>query len=178
MIAQLIKYAAANNMNRGFTLIEFIIYIAIVGGILIVTFNFGGEIIYGNVKSQAMREVQQNSRLAIEKITEAILEASDINNPVSGNSDATLSLVMQDLHLSPTIFEITDGKLMVTQRKNGPHELTNNRVKVTKLQFTNISYANTPGTIRVQMTIEHVNPNNLSQYEASLETEDTISLRK
>lgn len=165
-------------MNRGFTLIEFIIYTTIVAGILIVAFNFGWEIAYGNIKSQAMREVQQNSRLAIEKITEAILDASDINSPLPGNSGSTLSLVMQDSSLNPTVFEVVGGKLMITQRKNGPYELTNARVQVTNLQFTNVSYADTAGTIKIQMTIEHINPNNLKQYEVSLGTESTISLRK
>ena len=165
-------------MNRGFTLIELIIYITIVAGVLIVAFNFGWEIIYGNIKSQAMREVQQNSRLATEKITEAILGASGINNLTPGNSDIILSLAMQDSSLNPTLFEVVGGKLMITQKRSGPYELTNDRVRVTNLQFTNVSYVDTPGTIKIQMTIEHVNPNNLKQYEVSFETENTISLRK
>jgi len=146
--------------------------------ILVTIFNFGWEIIYGDAKSQAMREVQQNSRLAIEKITENILVASDINNPSPGNTSNSLSLSMQDLSLDPTIFEVVDNKLRVTQGESGPRELTNNRVKITNLQFTNLSYTDTPGTVRVQIAIEHVNPNNLNQYEASLDTKDTISLRK
>lgn len=174
----LINFVVANNMNRGFTLIELIIYIGIVAGILLVAFNFGWEIIYGNVKSQAIREVQQNTRFVIEKITESVLATSNINSPAPGNSSNFLSLAMQDLSLDPTIFEVADEKLMVTQEVNGPYELTNDRVRVTNLQFTNVSYAGTPGTVRIRMTIEHVNPNNISQYEASLETEDTISLRK
>ena len=166
------------NSLTGFTLIELLIYMGIVAVILVVIFNFGWEIIYGDVKSRAMREVQQNSRFAMEKISESILAASDINNPASGSTSNSLSLSMQDLNLDPTIFEIVDSKLKITQGVNGPYELTNNRVKVTNLQFTNFSYTDTPGTIRVQITIEHVNPNNLNQYEASLDTKDTISLRK
>lgn len=167
-----------NKMNRGFTLIELIIYIGIVAVVLLVAFNFGFEIIYGNIKSQAFREVQQNSRLAMEKISRSILDADEINNPTPGNSSSSLSLVMQDLSLSPTVIEVVNEKLRITQGASGPYELTNDRVKVTSLQFTNVSYTGTPGTIRVQMTIKHVNPNNLNQYEASLTTEDTISLRK
>ena len=165
-------------MSKGFTLIELVIYIGIVAVILIVLFNFGWEIIYLNVKSQAWREVQQNSRLAMEKITESILGASTVNSPLPGNSTNLLSLAMQDLNLDPTIFEIKADKLTITQGGTGPYQLTNNRVKVINLQFTNLSYQDAPGTIKVQLTIEHVNPNNLNQYEASLDTEDTISLRK
>ena len=167
-----------NAIMKGFTLIELIIYIGIVTAILLVAFNFGWEIIYGNVKSQAIREVQQNTRFAIEKMSESILNASSTDSPTPGNSANFLSLKMQDPNLDPTLFEVVDGKLKITQGGNGPYELTNDRVIVTNLQFSNLSYENTPGTIRVQITIEHVNPNNLSQYEVSLDTEDTISLRK
>ena len=163
---------------RGFTLIEFIIYIGIVAVILVVALNFGWEIIYGNTKSQAIREVQQNSRLAMAKITESILAASEIDTPLPGDSVSELELKMQNAGLDPTVFEVDDNVLTIKQGANGPYQLTNNRVRVTSLQFTNVSYEAAPGTIRVEMIIEHINPNNLSQYEASLSTTKTISLRK
>jgi len=175
-ITKILKIKSQN--QRAFTLIELIIYIAIVMGVLLIAFNFSWEIIYGNVKSQAIREVQQNSRLAIEKIARAVLNASLVNNPAIGNSSNLLSLTMQDVGLDPTLFEVIVDKLSITQAGGGPYELTNDRVQVTNLQFTNVSYLGTPGAIKVQMTIKHVNPNNLSQYEVFLDTEKTISLRK
>jgi len=163
---------------KGFTIIELIIYIGIVAGILLVLFNFGWEIVYGDIKSQTIREVQQNSRFAMEKIIESVLSASGINSPLEGNSDDFLSLEMQDLTLSPTVFEVFDGRLIITQAGNSPYQLTNNRVRVTSLQFSNLSYEDTPGTIRVEMTIEHFNPGDINQYEAFLSTKNTVSLRK
>ena len=163
---------------KGFTIIELIIYIGIVAGVLLVLFNFGWEIVYGDIKSQTIREVQQNSRFAMEKIIESILSASGINSPLEGNPDDFLSLEMQDLNLSPTVFEVSEGRLIITQAGNSPYQLTNNRVRVTNFQFSNFSYGDTPGTIRVEMTIEHFNPGGLNQYEASLSTENTVSLRK
>lgn len=166
-------------MNRGFTLIELIIYITLVAGVLTAAVNFGWDIIYGNIKSHTIREVQQNTRFALEKITENILGASGINDPRRrGDSSNSLSLDMQDLDLDPTIFEIVNDQLVIYQGVNGPYALTNDRVKVTNLQFTDLSYPQAPGTIGVQLTIEHVNPNNLKQYETSLDTRDTASLRR
>lgn len=166
------------NRNQGFALIDFIIYIVITALVLIAIFNFVWEIIYGNIKAQAIREVQQNSRLAMEKITEAILDASAINSPAMGGISDSLSLSMQDLGLDPALFQIINNKLIITRGANGPLELTNNRVKVSNLQFSNLSYAGKPGTVRIQMIIEHTNSGNLRQYEALLKTESTVSLRK
>lgn len=163
---------------RSFTLIELIIYIGIVSAILLVAVNFGWQVVYGNVKSQAIREVQQNSRLAMEKIANSVLAASDIDTPALGNSHTELELIMQEAGISPTIFEVDDNTLTMKQGTGIPHQLTSDRVEVTSLQFTNVSYAGTPGAIKVQLTIEHVNPNNLNQYEVSLDTEETISLRQ
>ncbi|MFQ6083749.1 MAG: hypothetical protein ACE5WD_10355 [Candidatus Aminicenantia bacterium] len=167
-----------NKASNGFTLIELIIYIGIVAGVLLVVLNFGWEIIYGDVKSQTIREVQQNMRFSMEKINESILGAKTISSPPFGSSSDSLSLTMQDLNLDPTIFEVINNKLTITQGGDGPYELTNDRVRVDNLNFTNVSYEGAPGAIRVQITLEHVNPNNLKQYEASLEAETTISLRR
>ena len=163
-------------MNRGFTLIELIIYIAIVAVVLLVAFNFVWEIIYGNVKSQAIREVQQNARFCIEKITKTIEEALVINSPTPGDSANLLSLEMPYSSLNPTIFHVFDNKLRITQGVRGTYELTNDRVIVRSLQFTNLSYLDTPGTARVEMVIDHVNPNNRSEYAVSFEIKSTASL--
>ena len=163
---------------KGFTIIELIIYIVIVAGVLLALFNFGWEIIYGDIKSQTIREVQQNSRFAMGKITESILSATGINSLLEGSSASSLSLEMEDLSLNPTIFEVFDGKLTINQGSNPSYQLTNDRVRVTNLQFSNLSYRNTHGTIKVEMVIEYFNLGNQSQYEASLFTENTISLRQ
>lgn len=163
---------------KGFTLIELIIYITIVSGVLIVFLNFGWEVINGNIKSQSMREVQQNSRFAMQKITENIFSAKGVNFPLYGELNNYLSLEMEDPDLNPTLFELNGDKLIITQGINGPYSLTNDRVKVASLEFINLSYLDTPGTIKIKISIKHINENNLNQYEAFLSTEDTISLRR
>ena len=163
-------------MNKSFTLIELIIYIGIVAAILLVAVNFGWEIIYGNVKSQAVREVQENARFVMEKITRTIEKASAINSPTPGNSASSLSLEMADSDENPTVFELSDNKLQVTYGGSGVYELTNNRVRISNLQFTNLSYEDTPGTVKIEMTISHFNPGNLNQYEASSTLKSSASL--
>lgn len=100
-----------NDMSRGFTLIEFIIYIAIVAAILAIAVSFSWEIIYGNIKSQALREVQQNGRFAMEKITKALRSDSE-----------------------PNIFSVSDG---ILYQNNIP--ITTDQVKVTNLEITPIA---------------------------------------
>lgn len=82
---------------------------AIVAVILTFAFDYTWSIIYGGVKTASYREVQQNARLAMEKITRAIRDGQD----------------------PTTVFTVTSNVLY----ENGT-ALTTDQVKVTNLQFT------------------------------------------
>jgi len=165
-----------NMKNLGFTLIEFLIYIAILAVILIFTTGFLWDIILGNIKETSWQEVQQNSRFALTKISQEIKKATGVNSPLPGNSGSSLSLVMADPDLNPTVFDIVDGKLRITKGINGPYEITSGQVIVTNLNFINLSYEDTPGTIQIEMTIERVNPSNRIEYLASVDLKLSVSL--
>jgi len=162
--------------NQGFTLIEFLIYVGIVATILIVTSGFLWNIIFGNIKETSYQEVQQNARFTITKISQEIKKAIGINSPPAAGSANSLSLAMADVSLNPTIFDVVDGKLRITQGTKGPYELTSDQVIVSNLLFTNLSYENTPGTVRIEMTIDQANPGNRVEYQASINLNSTFSL--
>lgn len=162
--------------NLGFTLIEFLIYVAVVALVLIFITGFLWDIILGNVKETSWQEVQQNSRFALTKISQETKKATGVNSPLPGNSANSLSLIMADPNLDPTVFDIADGKLRITQGTSGPYEITSDQVIVTNLSFTNLSYQDTPGTIQIEMTTEHINPANRIEYFASIDLKLTVSL--
>ncbi len=166
-----------NMKNLGFTLIEFLIYIAVLAVVLIFTTGFLWDIVLGNVKEASWQEVQQNFRFALTKISQEIKKATGVNSPSSpGDSANSLYLIMADPNLSPTVFDISDGKLIITKGTSGPYELTSDQVTVTNLNFTNISYPGTPGIIQIEMTIEHINPGNRIEYLASIDLKLSVSL--
>jgi Tfp pilus assembly protein PilW len=162
--------------NKSFTLIELLIYIAIISLVLVSITGFFWNIVLGNIKENAYQEVQQNSRFALTKITQQIKKAIGINNPLPGTSASSLSLIMQDSNLNPTIFDVSEGKLRIIQGASAPIELTTDQIRVSNLQFTNLSYLNTPGTLRVEMTLENLNPSGKTEYQASLDLKTSVSL--
>jgi len=165
-------------MKKGFTLIELLLYVAIISLVLVSVTGFFWNITSGNIKEQSYQEVQQNGRFAMTKITQEIKKATGINNPIPGSSANSLSLIMSEPNLNPTIFDVSGGKLRITQGVSAPIELTTDQVVVSNLQFTNLSYLNTPGTIRVEMTLENLNPSGKSEYQASIDLKTTVSLLK
>ena len=144
--------------NRSFTLIELLIYIAIISLVLVSVTGFFWNIVSGNIKENSYQEVQQNGRFVITKITQEIKKAIGINSPVQGSSDNSLSLIMSEPNLNPTIFDVSGGKLRITQGASAPIELTTDQIRVSNLQFTNLSYLNSPGTLRVEIALENLNP--------------------
>lgn len=164
------------DMVSGFTLIELLIYITILGFILASMTGFFWNNISGNIKEQSYQEVQQNGRFALIKIGQEIKKAVGINSPLPGSSSNSLSLIMSDSQQNPTIFSLNGEKLVISQGTSGLIELTSDQVRITNLQFINLSYFDTPGTVRVEMTIENLNPGDKSEYQASLDLKTTISL--
>lgn len=162
--------------GEGFTLIEFLIYIAVLAVVLIFITGFLWDIILGNVKETSWQEVQYNSRFALTKISQEIKKATGVNSPLPGNSADSLSLIMADPNLNPTIFDITGGKLRITPGTSGPYEITSDQIIVTNLRFTNLSYPDTPGTIQIEITTEYINPANRIEYSASIDLKLSVSL--
>lgn len=131
---------------KGFTLIELIIYIAIVAVMLVLASGFAWNIIHGDVKAMVHREVQQNARFAMEKMTRAIRDGQD-----------------------PTaVFTITDGIL-----EQSGTALTTEQVRVTNLEFTPVDTS-----YKINISVEYYNPDNRSEYEASVDMETTALPRQ
>jgi len=150
--------------DTGFTFLEFLIYITIVGVILTVTGNLCLNVFFAKAKLTAIEMVNQDARFATEKVSERIRSAEAINNPALGESSTTLSLQMADLAKNPTVFDLSDGTIRIKEGSGAVVDLTTSEVILTTLQFSNISYPNTPGTLRVQMTIKSINPENRLEY--------------
>lgn len=158
-------------------LIEIIIYITILAIVLVMMIGFSWDIFQGNSKTSSYREVQQNAYFAMDAITRKIQAASGINNPTPGNSSNSLSLKMSDINLDPTIFDLVDNNLRITWGSDGPYQLNSGQAKITNLNFTNLSASGKPATIKIEMAISHLNPENRNEYQAILNLKSAASLR-
>ena len=166
--------------KKGFTLIEILIYTAMVAIFLVTAVNFSLDVIEGKAKARSMREVQQNSRFAIEKMTQEIRRAEDINlaESVFDTHPGVLSLVMPEADKNPTIFDFSlDGALRMTQGTNTPKVLTTNQVETTNLVFTNLSPLAWSKNIKINLTVQYKNPER-KEFEATSIIETAVSLRK
>jgi len=166
------------NKNQGFTFIEILIYLAIVSVFLVTAVHFTLDIIFSKAKSQSMREVQQNSRFVISRITQEIKAASDINleQSVFDSHPGVLSLQMAEAEKNPTVFDTSDGILRITQVTSSPDNLTTNQVEIANLIFTNLGPVAGRKNIGINLTIQFKNPER-KEFNASSTVKTAITLR-
>lgn len=75
----------------GFTLIELLIYIGLVSITVTVLMSFFTDVTANAARAKVVREVQQNSRLVSERITQAVWTASTLNVVSPTQLDLTYS---------------------------------------------------------------------------------------
>ena len=166
-------------MQKGFTLIELIIYVAIVGLVAGAFVSFSIAVTNSNTKTYVAQEVQANSRIALDLITQKIQAATGVNlvDSTFGSDPGVLSLSFASDDLDPTIIQLSedDGILQVVEGVSSPVNITSDEVKVTNLQFTNLTGTSDKENIKIDLTVEYDASEDVEfKYAQTLETSATV----
>jgi len=168
-------------MKKGFTLIETLIYVGIIG--LVITSFIGFAVSISSTKSKVYvtQEVQANARMALNLITQKILSANGVNIGAStfDTDPGVLSLSMADGDKNPTIISLSqnNGVLQITEGTADPVNITSNKVLITNLVFTNLTSTSDKENIKIELTAEYITTNDVVyQYSQNLQT--AVSLRQ
>jgi len=119
---------SAQGEQKGFTLVEMVIYI---GAAMIVLGSINGLIfllISSRAKSWAVAEVEQQGAFAMNNITQAIRNAKSINLPGQATSGSTLNLNVIEVGDDPTIFNLASGKIQIKEGLATTIDLTSDQV--------------------------------------------------
>lgn len=164
---------------RGFTLIEILLYVASAGVTLLVTANALLMVLDARAKHQAIAEVNDTGALVLERVLQTIRNAEDVTAPAAGTSASSLTLDVADAAADPTAFDLSGGAIRSAEGVSSPVPLSNAlRVTASGLTFTNLSAADTPGSVRVQFTLDAVNPSGRNAFSFSRTFYGSASLRQ
>ncbi len=168
-------------MKKGFTLIEVLIYITIIGVVVSGFIVFALSINSSRSKTYVAQEVQANARTALDLISQKIRAATGVN-VASSTFDVDpglLSLAMASSTQNPTIVDLNqdDGVLQITASTSNPVAITSDEVKVTNLVFTNLTPSGERGNIRIEITVEYAGDGS-KEYEYSQSLQTAVSLRQ
>jgi Tfp pilus assembly protein PilW len=151
--------------QSGYTLMELLMYVSVVGGLLVAVMVFFGIVADARIKSQSTALVNEQASTAMETITSTIHNATSITSPTAGASNSSLTLVVPTGALSPTIFNLSGTILQIKEGAAAAVPLTSSDVQVTSLTFKNLTRAGTSGLVQVIITMKRTNPDNRSEYD-------------
>lgn len=149
----------------GFTLIELLLYLAVAAVILLSASVFLSLILQSRIKNQIVAEVDQQGLEAMHIITKTVRNSNSVITPIVGGAGPSLTLTVPVSAKSPTVFDSSGGALRIIEGANGAVALTNNRVIINNLSFTNLSGTSSKDIIRVQFILTHINSGNRNEYD-------------
>lgn len=149
----------------GFTLIELLLYVGIASIIVATISGFLAILIESRAKSQAVAEVEQQGMSVMQIMTQAVRNATTINYPRAGEVSDHLSLDAEFPSYSSAVFRLEDGQLVLVNGSDPVKVLTNERVSVIDISFTNLGSADALDTVRIGLTINYRNPSGRQEYD-------------
>lgn len=165
------------NNQAGFTLLELLLYVAIVGTLLTSIVAFFGLALDSRVKNQTIAEVDTQGKHLMDTITQAVRNAQSVNSPGVAGNEALLDLETNSAAENPTVFELSGDSLVMREGANAPINLSGRNVVVSNLSFKNLSRPATRSTIQISFSIARVNPSGQNQYDYQQTFISSASLR-
>lgn len=169
---------------------ELIVYIGIASMVLVIALSTSINLFLSDANIQTKQEVYSNARIVTHEFQLQILKADDVilGSSVFLTSPGTLTLdfpgigtdVIFDTYTKNVMVvgqSVTIRKLRVKEGSGNYVDLTTDQVTVTNLVFSNRTRSGENKNIKIQLTLEKVNPDGNPTYDASISLETAFSLR-
>ena len=165
--------------ERGATILEFLIYIAVIAVVLTTATLFESELLKSQAKSVAIAEAVRNARFALSRMEIEVREASDVNTGSStfGTNAGTLSLATVAGGTNPTIFTLTNGALTIQQGAGAAIALTNTKVTVSEFRVDNVGTSGKTKALRLHLKVIAQNTGGLVEQTADTTVESTVRIQ-
>lgn len=157
-------------MNKGMTLIEIIIYVAILGLVATSFMTMSLNMISLNNKSVAQQELSANLRLISEKLAYEIKNAKS----VSAVTSSSLTLNSRDSARNQTKFDLNTGDIRMGFGVGGscpassPCPLNSNLVNISNFTITNLSSGDSSSeNISFSITGNYINNSGRAEFDAT-----------
>lgn len=140
---------------KGLTLTEVVLYtglVAVIIPLVVIMIYFSSN---SRVQGEQINSIVQEGSRILNIISQAVHSASKINSPFFQSSSSSLSLEMADDLKNPTIFYVDNGVLYIKEGVKSPMALSNNRLTVANILFSNVSQGGTTGAVRIELTLSN-----------------------
>jgi type II secretory pathway pseudopilin PulG len=141
-------------MQKGFSLLEFVIYCAIAISLAGFLVSAAMHAIREKDRLDELGAIERSARLTEKILTEKIRSASTLDNPLSSTTSTILTLSYAT-GTTPVIFSLNDGYIEIAEGAGTPQRITDTDNVVTKLEFYGTSSTSTKGFVRTTFTLKN-----------------------
>lgn len=163
-------------IHLGFTLVEVLLYIAIMSSILLAVSGFVATMLGANAKNNIIADVEQQANQVLSLIEEVGQGASAVTTPSIGTSGSILTFTTPVS--SPSVFTQTANVITISEGGGAAIALTNSRVSASGFSVSNLSAAGTSGTVRVQFTLSYINNSGRNEYSYTKNYVTSVTIRR
>lgn len=167
-------------MKRGFTLIEVVVYTAVLFVVMTVIISFLLWAMQARNKSGAMREVLDNTQRIMSVISYEIKGAKSIYTPTTASTQLSLETLKYPPAGEETSyidFYLASSTIFLKKESQNPIALNSDRVEIKGLNFDIIFATDTTPSVRISLELMYKNPNNRADLAASMSETSTVSMR-
>ncbi len=151
--------------NKGFTMIELLLYIAVSTIILLTVVIFLFTLLQVRIKNMVINEVEENGHYIMHIITQEIRNSESIISPPIATSSSSLTLNVSDLLKNPIVISLSNNSITMQYGSLPAVNLNTNNVIVQNLTFVNASKPGTDGIVRISFTLKYNNKIGRSEFE-------------
>ena len=149
-----LDFMFGRNRNKGFTLIEFLIYMGLFSILLVVTFQMFSSIFSVQLESESTSSVDSDGKYIMQRFTYDMNRASSITTPATqGTSSATLTLVVNSQNLT---YSLNGNNLQLQNTTAG----TTDQLNSTDTTVSNLSFIRLDGggkdVVQMNFTLKSV----------------------
>jgi len=160
---------------KGVSLVETLIYVAILSLIVAGLFSFSLTIAANRNKVYAAQEVQSNIRSIVTAINADMRSADAVIAPTAGNSQTSLVL---DMGTNPDItYDVVDEVLYRTIGVGDPTAVNTSRVLVQGINFTNLAESGERDSIELFVTVTYIS-NDSTDFNYGRALQTTFNTKK
>jgi len=156
---------------KGFTLIEFILYFALISILITGVVAFALDYTRSYNKAILISRVEQETRFGLQRILRAVRQASklEVGTSTFDSDNGVLSIDTAATSTTPTVFDLSGGALRLKEGTAAATPLTTNDVNAQKLRFSKDNLGGNTTAVTVEMTVSYIsaNPDKLLSYTVS-----------
>jgi prepilin-type N-terminal cleavage/methylation domain-containing protein len=171
-------------MKRGFTLIELVVYVAVLGMVLASVLAFLLWTVKSQAKTNAMRQVLAAGQRTLEIFSREVAAASSVYTPTSVFNSFPGQFSLQTGAYVPVgetssyiDFYQCGDKFCMKRESQNPLAITSDKVSLTNLTFLHLVTGQGRSSVQITLTLAAKTSSLNPEYQASITLTDTVTLR-